>query len=157
MKWFRADGEGHVAVAKNEGALVGACGVTATIDQFLETEEPAVITERPFGADSCKTCHFTVKGWTANPKSVPDGVTLPGRGAMVSRAMTKEKRDAAVHGDTQPVPMRREPPLAPLPPEEFPGDIGSGSSVGGAMFVPPAGQEGRIDRRPSELDSDGPL
>jgi hypothetical protein len=107
MKWIRSAGLGHVVEAE--------CGrITAPPDEEVEATN---LYDRPYGPDSCQTCHGRVKRWAAGLEPAPEGLFPEGepepprvRLSAAERAAAIQGQEAAPlpanNGDTAPEPIR---------------------------------------------------
>lgn len=151
MRWAMVAGAGHAEIGSQDNTVLMACG--EAFDGGIEfgnedEQDAAVVTERPFGPDTCKACHAVVKGWVADPSKMPDGLFEAPVTPEQRRVMGAEARRAAVLGKSQPegaeAPPRR-PAVVPVAPEgigddlEFPDEPSSVPVVAaGALVVKPS-------------------
>lgn len=132
IRWVREFGIGHLMVGP-----VTACGLEVS-GANEEAHDAAVLSERPFGADTCHSCHGDAKRWFTGMLPMPDVLKValadvpPG-----ARRLTAAERMAALQGRSTPQPAP-VPVAAPddfdmeFPPEDLPTAV-----VGGALLVKP--------------------
>lgn len=150
MLWAMWRGEGHALLALDNDHATAVCGKEA--EQFIDftpqdTEEGVVVEARPFGPDTCRVCHQTVKGWQHNPSLTPEGLFDQVKTPEERRVMGAEARRKAIEGKSEPegaqVPPRtraRQEDTSRVAGDdlEFPDEPGAGAvSMAGALVVTP--------------------
>jgi hypothetical protein len=163
MRWVSNGGYGHAVIETTDDGYKAACGRTIALE--AEGVETGNLQERPYGPDTCKGCHQTVKTYALGTAPVPEGLFAVPEPNSPKARMTAAEREASIRGETTPAPdnagdagtdapeaapVRRAPEPEPGSDEDLgfepSGTTGSMATSGGAVVVVPDKEKGRRRR-----------
>lgn len=151
IRWIRIAPIGHLVVDEQT-----ACGLDLP-GEPEEAHDAPLLSERPFGADTCPFCHRQAKRWFSGAQPMPESLVVAAAAVPPgARRLTAEERTAALQGEPvsaggdgalappTPLSVRGGTVLEPGDDIEFPPDDLPAAVVGGALLVRPTARSRRV-------------